>query len=84
MTNPVIIGKGTPILAGLGQKLNLELIKTNQLKSGNVLLYYEPVQMSLRKQAKEMLVAPRNKSLLQSFGFAPGSDGPQGKTPMQR
>ncbi len=84
MINPVIIGKGTPILAGLGQKLNLELIKTNQLKSGNVLLYYEPVQMSLGKQAKEMLVALRNKSLLQSFGFVLGSDGPQGKTPMQR
>ena len=43
MINPVIIGKGTPILAGLGQKLNLELIKTNQFKSGNVLLCYEPV-----------------------------------------
>ncbi len=43
MINPVIIGKGIPILAGLGQKLNLELIKTNKSKSGNVLLYYEPV-----------------------------------------
>ncbi len=42
MINPVIIGKGTPILDGLDRKLNLELIKTKQFKSGNVILYYKP------------------------------------------
>ncbi|MDE1865186.1 MAG: dihydrofolate reductase family protein [Candidatus Micrarchaeota archaeon] len=45
MISPVVIGGGTPIFAGLGQKLNLELVKTKQFKSGNVLLYYKPVQI---------------------------------------
>ena len=40
MVNPVVIGKGTPILAGLDQKLNLHLVKTKRFKSGNVLLHY--------------------------------------------
>ena len=44
MINPVIIGKGTPILSGLGQKLGLELITTKSFKSGNLLLYYKPVK----------------------------------------
>ena len=44
MINPVIIGKGTPILSGLGQKLGLELIMTRSFKSGNFLLYYKPVK----------------------------------------
>lgn len=42
MVNPVILGKGTPILGGLGRKLELELIKTRQFKSGNVLNCYRP------------------------------------------
>jgi len=44
MINPVIIGKGTAILSGLGQKLGLELIMTRSFKSGNLLLYYKPVK----------------------------------------
>ena len=42
MINPVIIGKGTSLLAGIGEKLELELIKSKQFKSGNVMLYYRP------------------------------------------
>lgn len=44
MINPVIIGKGTPIFKGIDSKLNLELVKTRQFNSGNVLLYYRPVK----------------------------------------
>lgn len=41
MVTPIVIGKGTPILAGLDQKLNLRLVKTKRFKSGNVLLHYK-------------------------------------------
>ncbi|MEW6722743.1 MAG: dihydrofolate reductase family protein [Candidatus Micrarchaeota archaeon] len=40
MVNPVVLGKGTPILAGLEQRLNLQLVKTKRFKSGNMLLHY--------------------------------------------
>lgn len=44
MVNPVIIGKGTPILSGLSHNLKLELIKTHSFKSGNILLCYRPAK----------------------------------------
>ncbi len=44
MINPVIIGKGTPILNGLGRKFDLELISSKQFRSGNLLLCYKPIE----------------------------------------
>jgi len=40
--NPVFLGKGTPLLKGITDKLNLQLLKSRTFKSGNVLLYYAP------------------------------------------
>jgi hypothetical protein len=42
MVNPAILGQGLPLFKGIGHKLNLKLLKTQTLKSGNVLLYYQP------------------------------------------
>lgn len=42
MVAPVVIGKGTPIFKGLGSKLNLELVRSREFMSGNVLLCYKP------------------------------------------
>lgn len=42
MVNPVAIGQGTPLFAGLMHKLNLAHIRTQEFKSGNVLLTYQP------------------------------------------
>ncbi len=44
MVNPVVLGNGTPLFNGIKDKLNLKLLKTRTFKSGNVLLYYEPVK----------------------------------------
>jgi len=43
MVNPVVLGSGKPLFAGLNARLNLKLIKVKTFKSGNVLLYYQPV-----------------------------------------
>ena len=45
MINPVLIGEGTPILKGLGKRLNLELTRVRQFRSGNQLLYYRPANL---------------------------------------
>jgi len=42
--NPVFLGKGTPLLKGIIEKLNLNLLKSRTFKSGNVLLHYAPVK----------------------------------------
>lgn len=42
IVNPVILGKGNPLFKGLQDKLNLELLKTQKLKSGVVIFYYQP------------------------------------------
>jgi dihydrofolate reductase len=42
MVNPVILGQGRALFAGVG-KTNLKLLKTRQFTSGNVLLHYQPV-----------------------------------------
>jgi len=42
IVNPVVLGHGTPMFQP-GERLNLKLLKTRVFKSGNVLLFYEPV-----------------------------------------
>jgi dihydrofolate reductase len=42
MVNPVILGSGKSLLKGLPEQLHLKLLKTRTLRSGNVLLYYQP------------------------------------------
>jgi len=44
MVNPVILGWGKPLFTGIKDRLNLKLLKTKTFKSGNVLLYYEPIK----------------------------------------
>jgi dihydrofolate reductase len=44
MTNPVVIGQGKQLFSGLDQKIRLKLLKVREFKSGNVLLYYQPVK----------------------------------------
>jgi len=46
MVNPVALGKGTLLLHGMDEKLNLNLLRTRIFKSGNVLLCYEPLKRS--------------------------------------
>ena len=43
MVNPVVLGQGKPLFNGIKERLNLKLTNTRTFKSGNVLLYYEPV-----------------------------------------
>jgi dihydrofolate reductase len=43
MVNPVVIGKGTLLFAGINNKVDLKLIDTRKFASGNVLLTYQPV-----------------------------------------
>ena len=42
IVNPVILGKGRTLLAGLDTRLTLNLLETKTFKSGNVLLSYAP------------------------------------------
>ena len=44
MTNPVVLGKGKPLLEGLKTRIKLSLAKENTFGSGNVLLYYKLVK----------------------------------------
>jgi dihydrofolate reductase len=43
MVNPVVLGNGNPLFKGIHEKLNLKLLKTRTFRSGNVLLYYQPI-----------------------------------------
>ena len=43
MVNPVVLGNGKRLFEGLGDKLKLKLLKTRGFRSGNVLLYYQPI-----------------------------------------
>jgi dihydrofolate reductase len=43
IVNPVAIGSGMPLFKDLKSRLDLKLIKARTFRSGNVLLYYEPV-----------------------------------------
>jgi dihydrofolate reductase len=40
--NPVILGSGKPMFAGLNNRLGLKLLRNKTLRSGVVLLYYAP------------------------------------------
>lgn len=40
LVNPVIIGKGTPLFAGIKKRLDFKLLNTKTFKNGNVLLFY--------------------------------------------
>ncbi len=42
MMSPIVIGEGTPIFKGLGQRLELELVDSREFASGNLLLTYRP------------------------------------------
>ena len=42
MVNPVVLGSGRSMFAGVTRKLNLKLTKTRPFNNGNVLLSYEP------------------------------------------
>src|SRR5216684_214068 len=43
MVNPVVLGNGKHLFEGIHDKLNLKLLKTKPFRSGNVLLYYQPI-----------------------------------------
>jgi dihydrofolate reductase len=43
VVNPVVLGEGKTMFAGIKEKLNLKLTKTRTFGSGNVLLCYEPM-----------------------------------------
>ena len=42
--NPVVLGSGIPLFQDIQDRLNLKLVKVRAFRSGNVLLYYEPVK----------------------------------------
>lgn len=42
IVNPVVIGAGTPLFAGIKRKLDLQLVGSRQFTSGNQLLTYRP------------------------------------------
>lgn len=44
MVNPVVLGNGNSLFKGIHDKANLKLLKTRTFRSGNVLLYYQPVK----------------------------------------
>lgn len=46
MVNPVLIGEGKPVLAGLPRDLTLTLLDTRTFGNGNVLLTYTPADVS--------------------------------------
>ena len=44
IVNPVVLGSGTRLFEGIPGQLQLKLLKTKTFRSGNVLLYYQPLQ----------------------------------------
>lgn len=44
MVNPVVLGGGKSVFAGIHDRLRLKLLRTKTFHSGNVLLYYQPLQ----------------------------------------
>jgi len=44
MVNPVVLGAGKRLFEGLQDGLQLKLLETKAFRSGNVLLYYQPIQ----------------------------------------
>jgi dihydrofolate reductase len=43
MVNPVVLGNGKALFKGIDDKVSLKLLKTQTFRSGNVLLYYQPI-----------------------------------------
>ena len=43
MVNPVVLGSGKRLFEGIHDRLKLKLLKTKTFGSGNVLLYYQPL-----------------------------------------
>ena len=43
MVNPIVLGKGRPLFAGIQDTLNLKLTKTRAFGNGKVFLCYQPV-----------------------------------------
>ena len=43
MVAPVMLGSGKPLLNGLEGRLKLKLLRAKTFRSGNVLLYYQPL-----------------------------------------
>ena len=44
MVNPVLLGNGNPLFKSMEARVNLRLLQSRTFKSGNILLYYEPVR----------------------------------------
>lgn len=44
MLNPIVLGGGKALFAGIKRPLKLKLLKTRAFASGNVLLHYQPVK----------------------------------------
>lgn len=44
MVNPILLGSGRTMFNGLKNRVNLKLIGTRTFKSGNVLLFYQPIR----------------------------------------
>ncbi len=44
MINPVVLGQGRSVFQGIHDRLRLKLLRTKTFHSGNVLLYYQPLQ----------------------------------------
>jgi dihydrofolate reductase len=42
MVNPIVLGKGRPLFAGIHDTLNLKLAKTRAFANGKVYLCYQP------------------------------------------
>ncbi len=42
IVNPMVLGNGKPLFQGIGQRLKLKLVKSKAMRSGNVILYYQP------------------------------------------
>jgi len=49
MIDPVVIGNGTPLFKDIKNKLDLKLTRTRTLKSGVVLLCYQPIDFTTRE-----------------------------------
>jgi dihydrofolate reductase len=43
IVNPIVLGSGLPLFKNSQGRLNLKLVNTRIFRSGNVLLYYQPV-----------------------------------------
>ncbi len=43
MINPVVLGRGKSLFHGINDKLRLKLLRSRTFHSGNVLLYYQPI-----------------------------------------